>query len=1206
MATRYGPTLRTDGTTSLSHFSELSRSIEMGRSAVFHVPQKTHQRQKRLSIDPGEKTKDEGNLDDSSGPKKLQIGDLSSLGINKKKQKWSKENTSSNLPTNEVRRASFAAEQSQTFQSDDFAPVEKYNPPQYNRDPINDPVYERRASDDVRRPGVTASTAADNFNLRQRSEVTFVGYRSSGIRKESEKAFLVKTNRKLSIDTTACRPRHHVTISEKKNVVKVLGKESVDGGSVRGRNPAKSSRRTSVVSSEAKRRSRSEPPVPRPTNTESDLASSLLIENSNESRVKSSKMEERDYSRRRSSSFLVPVPMKVTSFTSSGDEITQEYFFLNKFHDGNFLKQAYPDRGKACKTESNKKTSKEMHLKYGDKLEKAKATFSKLERKSSDFPSTAKQHKGRGKVKSPDEEDQEQPFTEAPVGERFNPTLETKSSGKHPKSESFHLDSERFPRRTARPSFSAPSSPTMLAKKPRKSEFSRKAKREKCPSAGNSPQTASSGSQESLNSLSHHINHTHSPSLLEQEFSPNQENIKSTQRENKSLQVDDVTRKPQATSRSSSDPTTSKGPQMRKGNQAVYNNNTLPRNRRLHGQIVDLTNWDIQDSENRRRSDTVVNAYDTQGKEPLYENGERIQTNGVPVTIQESPSEPAVRPTARRAAVVSTLPDSDLSVLSDTIANLQRNQPIALSTQLKRSKWNFPKLNFMTKDKDREQKLEDVLMSWKANKPDEAIDAILQEIKSCKKSNKCASEVNGNNRERKRHDAVWELFSSERTYLLNHLLVLRQVFMEPLQELQCEGFLLTVDVRSLFGNLEELCKVSLDFCHALLKVVGNKHPGDFGCADSIDIAFENFDKTICPPYQRYFSGYRNSLTDREDLKSNEDYLIFMKWCERNPRCQRLKLNDFLVSPMQRLTKFPLLLRNIAAYTADQSQTASIFKTLSAVQESLKALEGKVTWLNHFQFLQDLQNSISWPPVYEIDTKTVLPESLRNALSHQTCKNIIANPNRRLILEGPLSVIENGKPIELYAFLFDDMLLLTKPKKGKRKTSEVPSSLKRHSLLKDGTVLSVHRQPIALDRFMVYDVDVDNVTSMGIKRAFVLVQENRFQQMCAITMLQAPSEDAKRSWLTQLASTAAQWMEKNVYSGENTTMNSPVVKRNNRLAKNSESFQRTTGKQRTAFASATSKTSDGQSSNNDSESSRRSSSTSDTKNDVYSSDTCESV
>lgn len=31
--------------------------------------------------------------------------------------------------------------------------------------------------------------------------------------------------------------------------------------------------------------------------------------------------------------------------------------------------------------------------------------------------------------------------------------------------------------------------------------------------------------------------------------------------------------------------------------------------------------------------------------------------------------------------------------------------------------------------------------------------------------------------------------------------------MEPLKKLQCEGYLLSVDVRTVFGNLEELCEV---------------------------------------------------------------------------------------------------------------------------------------------------------------------------------------------------------------------------------------------------------------------------------------------------------------------------------------------------------------------------------------------------------------
>ena len=61
-------------------------------------------------------------------------------------------------------------------------------------------------------------------------------------------------------------------------------------------------------------------------------------------------------------------------------------------------------------------------------------------------------------------------------------------------------------------------------------------------------------------------------------------------------------------------------------------------------------------------------------------------------------------------------------------------------------------------------------------------------------------------------------------------------------------------------------------------------------------------------------------------------------------------------------------------------------------------------------------------------------------------------------------------------------------------------------MKDGTVLSVHRQPIAMDRFMMYNID--EASAMGLKRAFVLIQENRFQQLHSIILLQADSEEIK--------------------------------------------------------------------------------------------------
>jgi len=63
-------------------------------------------------------------------------------------------------------------------------------------------------------------------------------------------------------------------------------------------------------------------------------------------------------------------------------------------------------------------------------------------------------------------------------------------------------------------------------------------------------------------------------------------------------------------------------------------------------------------------------------------------------------------------------------------------------------------------------------------------------------------------------------------------------------------------------------------------------------------------------------------------------MFLLQWCEKKPRCQRLALSDFLVSPMQHLTKYPLLLRSIARYTDDKNQNVSIERTQVAVQEAL--------------------------------------------------------------------------------------------------------------------------------------------------------------------------------------------------------------------------------------------------------------------------------
>jgi len=93
------------------------------------------------------------------------------------------------------------------------------------------------------------------------------------------------------------------------------------------------------------------------------------------------------------------------------------------------------------------------------------------------------------------------------------------------------------------------------------------------------------------------------------------------------------------------------------------------------------------------------------------------------------------------------------------------------------------------------------------------------------------------------------------------------------------------------------------------------------------------------------------------------------------------------------------------------------------------LDDKMKWLKNFERLLEIQRNIVWPSVFELDPKIYIPEFLKPALTRQPCDRIIVSPRRQIIIEGPLQVWDTGKPQEMFVVLFDDMLLITRRKKG---------------------------------------------------------------------------------------------------------------------------------------------------------------------------------
>lgn len=376
------------------------------------------------------------------------------------------------------------------------------------------------------------------------------------------------------------------------------------------------------------------------------------------------------------------------------------------------------------------------------------------------------------------------------------------------------------------------------------------------------------------------------------------------------------------------------------------------------------------------------------------------------------------------------------------------------------------------------------------------------------KSEKCTQT------EQKRLNAVWELLHSEAVFLYKHLLVLRNVYKEPLKNCQVEGCLLFVEPELLFGNLEELCQVSFCFCKEFLKQL-KKSVANGNCANT-DIIVNLFDRFSKGPstiasYQAYCINYKATMEYLESIRKNDDRFVeFEKVCMHDPRCQRLQLEDLLIAPLHRITRLPILLREIAKYTKDPVDKQKLDDVTEIIRDSLRSIDDSIQWLHNFERLQELQTQLIWPPILENDPKLFVPEFLRLALSKQFCENLLAHPRRKLIHEGVLYTYDNQKSVEMYAFLFNDMFLLTKCKKVSHRGKKTQS----HSFRSCDSSYRfiVQRQPVPLDSCVFCDVSPQDAAASQLKHAFVILHLTRFYQVVGAYTLQAPSREGKDGWI----------------------------------------------------------------------------------------------
>ncbi|XP_023789073.1 pleckstrin homology domain-containing family G member 7 isoform X3 [Cyanistes caeruleus] len=376
----------------------------------------------------------------------------------------------------------------------------------------------------------------------------------------------------------------------------------------------------------------------------------------------------------------------------------------------------------------------------------------------------------------------------------------------------------------------------------------------------------------------------------------------------------------------------------------------------------------------------------------------------------------------------------------------------------------------------------------------------------------------------KKEAAVWELFTSECTYFLDHLLVLKMIFMNTLKYLQSNEFLLDVDLWRLFANLEELNKISLSFLKMFFETVKKHVSKSNSPMDFSSILRTFFQGDLCQTHQIYCLNYTSAVFYLEKLRQREDFGIYLKWCEQNEQCKRLHLPELLVAPLHRLTRYPLLLNNIWKRSTDETEKSFIQSLKEKVEKSIRDLEGKVKWLDNFQKFRQLQEVIIWPQVWDRDKRFFVPECLKQNLRENSSENILSSASRLLLHEGRLMLAESTRLLDVYLFLFDDFLLITKIKRNKKKYGGSDTSLipvcpsltpELQSFIREGGFCTVLDQPIPLDRLVLKNVEPIQVTVSSLRNAFLIQHENRYQQCIAVFLLQAQTETAKKAWMSQI-------------------------------------------------------------------------------------------
>ncbi|XP_060920005.1 rho guanine nucleotide exchange factor 4 isoform X4 [Labrus mixtus] len=201
-----------------------------------------------------------------------------------------------------------------------------------------------------------------------------------------------------------------------------------------------------------------------------------------------------------------------------------------------------------------------------------------------------------------------------------------------------------------------------------------------------------------------------------------------------------------------------------------------------------------------------------------------------------------------------------------------------------------------------------------------------------------------------------------RTNVINEIMSTERDYIKHLKDI-CEGYIKQCrkrtdmfneeQLRTIFGNIEEIYRFQRKFLKGLEKKFNKEQPhlSEIGCC-----FLEH--QTDFQIYSEYCNNHPNACVQLSKLMKVNKYVFFFEACRLLQKMIDISLDGFLLTPVQKICKYPLQLAELLKYTNPQHRDyKDVEAALNAMKNVARLINERKRRLENIDKIAQWQSSI---------------------------------------------------------------------------------------------------------------------------------------------------------------------------------------------------------------------------------------------------------